>query len=70
LKYPDELEVKVHCSGDNNYHSKLFTARVDMVTFVKYPGAFAVETEGTGLLSLKLTLGVLLCLLGDRMVIQ
>ena len=63
------LEVKVHCNDDIlSYLLPEMCGYGD--NCVKYPGAVAIETEGTGILSLKITLGVLLCLLGDMMVIQ
>ena len=51
LKNPDEWEVKVHCNGDILSHN----CQCDDI-LVKYPGAVAIETEGGGMLSLKITL--------------
>ena len=52
LKNPDEREVKVHCNGDILSQN----CQYDDI-LVKYPEAVAIETEGEGMLSLKITLG-------------
>ena len=56
LKNPDEWEVKVHCNGVILSQSVREKCQCDDI-FVKYPGAVAIETEGEGILSLKITLG-------------
>ena len=59
LKNPDELEVKVHCSGD--MLSQLLTEmhRCEDIC-AKHTEVVAIETEGTGILSLIIMLGVFL----------
>ena len=54
LKNSDELKVKVHCDGYILSHSLPEMCGYDDIC-VKYPGAVAIETEGTGVLSLKIT---------------
>ena len=66
LKNPHELEVKVHCSGDMLSQSLKEMHQYDDIC-AKHPEAVAIETEGTGILSLKIILVVLLLLLGDMM---
>ena len=55
LQNPDEMEVKVHCDGDILSQSLRDKCRCDDV-FERYPGAVAIETEGEGILSQKITL--------------
>ena len=70
LKNQGELEVKVHRDGDILSQSLTEKWRYDDI-IKKYPGAVASETEGKGILSMKIALGyVLPLLLGDMMVIQ
>ena len=69
LENLDELKVEVHCTGDILSCSLLNTCGNDDIC-AKYPGAIAIETEGTGILLLKITLGLLLRLLGEMMVLQ
>ena len=52
LENPDELEVTVHCNGD--ILSQSLSQFVDICE--QYPGAVAIETEGIGTISLKMTL--------------
>ena len=66
LKNPDELEVKVHCDGDMLSQSLTEMHQYDDIC-AKHPEVVAVETEGTGILSLKIIVGVLLLHLGDIM---
>ena len=65
LKNPDELEVhhqvKVHCSGDMLSQSLTEMHRWEDIC-AKHPEVVAIETEGTGILSLKILLGVFLLL--------
>ena len=56
LKNPDEWEVKVHCDGDILSQSMREKCRYDDIC-ERYPGAVAIETEGEGILSLKIALG-------------
>ena len=56
LENPDELEVKVHCDGDILSQSLREKYRCDDIC-TQYPGAVAIETEGKGILSLKITSG-------------
>ena len=56
LKNPDEWEVKVHCDGDILSQSIRENCRYDDIC-EQYPGAVAIETEGEGILSLKIALG-------------
>ena len=56
LKNPDEWEVKVHCDGDILSQSLGEKCRYDDIC-EQYPGAVAIETEGEGILSLKIALG-------------
>ena len=56
LEIPDELEVKVHCDGDILSQSLREKYRCDDIC-TQYPGAVAIETEGKGILSLKITSG-------------
>ena len=56
LKNPEEWEVKVHCSGD--ILSQSLTEKCQNVNICEqYPKAVAIETEGEGILSLKIALG-------------
>ena len=55
LQNPDEMKVKVHCDGDILSQSLRDKCRCDDV-FERYPGAVAIETEGQGILSQKITL--------------
>ena len=56
LENPDELEVKVHCDGDILSQSQREKCQPGEICEL-YPGAIAIETEGEGILSLKVTLG-------------
>ena len=57
LKNPEEWEVKVHCSGD--ILSQSLTEKCQhMNVREQYPKAVAIETEGEGILSLKIALVV------------
>ena len=69
LKNQGELEVKIHRDGD--ILSQSLTERCQHDDIIKqYPGAVAIQTEGKGILSMKIALGYLLpLLLGDMMVI-
>ena len=69
LENSDELKVQVHCGGDILSQSLTAMCRCGDI-FGKYPEAVAIETEGKGISSLKITLGVLLRLFGDMMVIK
>ena len=53
LMNPDELKVKVHCSGDMLSQSLTEMHRYDDIC-AKHPEAVAIETEGAGILSLKI----------------
>ena len=56
LKNPDEWEIEVHCNGD--ILSQTLREKCQNVNICEqYPGAVAIETEGEGILSLKITLG-------------
>ena len=56
LKNPMEWEVKVDCSGD--ILSQSLTEKFQNVNVCEqYPKAVAIETEGEGILSLKIALG-------------
>ena len=56
LKNPDEWEIEVHCDGD--ILSQSLSEKCQNVNICEqYPGAVAIETEGEGILSLKITLG-------------
>ena len=55
LKNPDEWEVKVHC-GDILSQPPRKNCRCDDIC-EEYPGAVAIETEGEGILLLKIALG-------------
>ena len=55
LKNPDEWEVKVHCDGDILSRSLRKKCRYDDIC-EQYPGAVAIETEGEGIVSLKIAL--------------
>ena len=68
LENPDELDLKVHPSGDILSQSLTKTRRYDDIC-EQYPEAIAIETEGRGILYLKITSYVLPCLLaiGDTM---
>ena len=56
LKNPDEWEIEVHCNGD--ILSQTLREKCQIVNICEqYPGAVAIETEGEGILSLKITLG-------------
>ena len=55
LKNPDEWEIKVHCDGD--ILSQTLREKCQNVNICEqHPGAVAIETEGEGILSLKITL--------------
>ena len=56
LKNPGELEIRVHSDGDILSQSLREKCRYDDIC-EQYPGAVAIETEGEGMLSLKITLG-------------
>ena len=56
LKNPGELEIRVHSDGDILSQSLREKCRYDDIC-EQYPGAVAIETEGEGILSLKITLG-------------
>ena len=56
LKNPGEWEVKVHCDGDILSQPPRKKCRCDDIC-EQYPGAVATETEGEGILSLKIALG-------------
>ena len=56
LKNPDEWEIKVRWNGD--ILSQSLSEKCQNVNICEqYPGAVAIETEGEGILSLKITLG-------------
>ena len=55
LKNPRELEVNVHPNGDILSLSLTLKRHYDDIC-KEYPGAVAIETEGKGMLSLKITL--------------
>ena len=56
LENPGELEIKVHCDGDILSRSLRERCQYDDIC-ERYPGAVAIETEGEGILTLKITLG-------------
>ena len=56
LENPGELEVNVHFDGDILSQSLTVKCRYDDIC-EQYPGAVAVETEGKGILLLKVPLG-------------
>ena len=56
LKNPGELDITVHSDGDILSQSLREKCRYDDIC-EQYPGAVAIETEGEGILSLKITLG-------------
>ena len=56
LKRPDEQEIKVHCNGDilsQSLREKCQNANI----CEQYPEAIAIESEGEGILLLKIALG-------------
>ena len=56
LKNPGEWEIEVHCDGD--ILSQTLREKCQNVNICEqYPGAVAIETEGEGILSLKITFG-------------
>ena len=55
MENSDELKVTVHCSGDILSQLQRENCRCDDVC-EQYPGAVAIETEGIGTTSLKITL--------------
>ena len=55
LENPGELEVNVHSNGDILSLSPEVKRQFDDIC-KEYPGAVAIETEGKGILSLKITL--------------
>ena len=56
LKNRDELEIEIHRDGD--ILSQTLMEKCQNVNICeRYPGAVAIETEGEGILSLKITLG-------------
>ena len=61
LKNPDELDVRIHCKGDMLSQSLRQMHRCEDIC-AKHPEVVAIETEGTGILSLKIMLGVFLLL--------
>ena len=61
LENPDELEVKVHCSGHMLSLSLTEMHRCEDIC-ATLREVVAIETEGTGILSLKIMLGVFLLL--------
>ena len=65
----NDLKVKVHCNCDILSHSLPEMCGYDDIC-EKYPGAVAIETEGAGIFTLKITLGILLYPLGEMMVIH
>ena len=68
LENPGELEVNVHPNGDILSLSLTEKRQYDDIC-KEYPGAVAIETEGKGMLSLKIRL-VNGYLLGNMIVIQ
>ena len=54
LKHPDEWEIKVHCNGD--ILSQSLREKCQNIC-EQYPEAIAIETEGEGILLLKIALG-------------
>ena len=54
LKNLGELEIKVHCNGDILSQSPREKCRYDDIC-EQYPGAVAIEEEGEGIISLKIT---------------
>ena len=53
LKHPDGWEIKVHCNGD--ILSQSLTAMCQIVNICeRHPGVIAIETEGEGILLLKI----------------
>ena len=56
LKHPDEREITVHCNGDILSLS-LREKCQSMNICEEYPEAIAIETEGEGILLLKMALG-------------
>ena len=56
LKHPDEWQIKVHCNGD--ILSQSLREKCQFVNIrEQYPKAVAIETEGEGMLLLKIALG-------------
>ena len=56
LKRPDEREIKVHCNGD--ILSQSLREKCQNVNICEqYPEAIAIETEGEGILLLKIAFG-------------
>ena len=55
LQNPDELQVTVHCNADILSQSQRENCRCDDIC-EEYPGAVAIETDGIGTISLKVTL--------------
>ena len=56
LKHPDGWEIKVHCNGD--FLSQSLREKYQIVNICEqYPEAIAIETEGEGILLLKIALG-------------
>ena len=56
LKHPDEREITVHCNGDILSQSLGATFQI-VNNCERYPEAIAIETEGEGILLLKIALG-------------
>ena len=57
LKHPDERQIKVHCNGDILSQS-LIREKCQFVNIrEQYPKAVAIETEGEGILLLRIALG-------------
>ena len=61
LENLDALKVTVHCNGDILSQSQRENCRCDDICeHAQYPGAVAIETEGIGTISLKMTLVITL----------
>ena len=56
LKCPDEWQIKVHCNGDILSQSLREKCKIVNIR-EQYPKAVAIETEGEGMLLLKIALG-------------
>ena len=67
LKHPDEWEIKVHCNGDILSQS-LREKCQNAIICEQYPEAIAIETDGDGILLLKIAFRLILLLHGDLMV--
>ena len=53
LKHPDEWQIKVHCNGDILSQSLREKCQYDDIC-EQYPEAIGIETEGKGMLFLKI----------------